>query len=94
MTIKRYYWTREGMTDNHPLFAGMSDAGYVRYDEAKRDIQRLSDELFAARAALHALEKQRAADIAVKDWLIDECNKRIAAAGVALGFDDPDERRS
>jgi predicted alpha/beta hydrolase family esterase len=70
------------------------DGEFVEYAVAKRDIERLAQELFAVRAALHALEKQRAADIERKDQLISDLNECIRRAGVALGFDDPDEDRT
>ena len=97
MTVKRYSINYVGIINRDVEAPGMNEHPYgawVRHDDAKRDIERLGNELFAARAALHAEQKQRAADIKRKDELIDELNERIKRAGLALGFDDPDEYRT
>jgi hypothetical protein len=94
MTVKRYSINYVGIINRDVEAPGMNEHPYgawVRHDDAKRDIERLGNELFAARAALHAEQKQRAADIKRKDELIEALNKSAHAAVVALGFADPDE---
>lgn len=56
------------------------DGDLVAWNDARRDIERLGNELFAARAQLVTLEKQRCADIACKDEVIAELQQRIDAA--------------
>lgn len=84
MTIQRYL-VAPGSLQPHP------DGGFVAYDDAKRDIQRLGDELFAARAELRALYAQRESDLKIKDAEIAALTEKMRQAVIALGYGDPEE---
>ena len=71
-----------------------ADGDFVKYEDARRDIERLGNELFAARAANKELEAQRRRDMKVKDDRIELLETRARQAVVALGFRDPDEGRT
>ena len=68
-----------------------ADGEFVKYEDARRDIGRLVNELFAVRVAYKELEAQRRRDLKVKDDHIELLETKARQAVIALGFHDPDE---
>lgn len=89
--IKRYWLVDGQMITNAPHLDGLTIGGYVPYADARRDIERLGNELFAARAAYKELEAQRRRDLKIKDDCIALLEANARQACIALGFGDPDD---
>lgn len=70
------------------------DGEFISFVDHTRASAAMSADLFQARDALHKLEKQRAADIAILNERIDALEAQHHAAVVALGYADPDEFRT
>jgi len=73
-----------------------ADGDFVKYEDARRDIGRLVNELFAVRVAYKELEAQRRRDLKVKDDRIDRLEAAAHRAAFELGYadSDPDKGRT
>lgn len=90
MTVQRYTiynYDRDFAYD--PSDAVPDDAGqWVEYEVARQTIQRLGDELFAARTGVKAMIADYEHELRKKDAEIAALRQAV----IALGYSDPDER--
>jgi hypothetical protein len=79
---------------SHGALTITADGPLVEYDVAKRDIERLGNELFAARVAIGEAAARHNREVADLRTMLERLYAEKRAAVMALGFDDPNKYRT